>query len=259
MNALIKAGLVLAILLFAPEASYARDWRGIVPLRSTRADVVRIFNQCSDQREACAFSLDREDVFILFSGGLTKEYARCSRSLNPETVMFVQVEPRTKLKLDVLKIRKKTLEAFPSTTTHRDIRSYRSNDGLLVSTFGGTILQLFYLGAVPDEHPCARYYDEPELFIQTFVAHYTTVLIHCPSEAKAGSSMSLNAEAGIFKPKRGPTWSVSAGRIASGQHTYTIVVDTTGLALQTIQVTAEIADAFGHTATHTCRIQIVAE
>lgn len=254
---MIRTGFVLAFLLLAVDISLAREWRGIVPLRSTRADVVRIFNQCADQREACVFSVDREDVFILFSGGLSREYVRCARSVDPETVIFVQVEPRMKLKLDDLNIRKKTLEVLNSSAiTAPGVVGYRSKDDLIVSTVRGRIIQVNYLGDVPDVHPCARYYDEPESFIQTFVGHHPIAVIDCPTEARARLSLTLKAESGSGTPKRGPIWSVNAGNILSGQHTYTIILDTSGLAEQTILVTAEISDAFKHTVFASCTITI---
>ena len=86
------------LLLGSIEAAYAREWRGIVPLRSTRSDVVRLFNQCSDQVEACRFTLENENVHILFSGGLPSHHSDCATRLPPEAVMFIAVEPRMKLK-----------------------------------------------------------------------------------------------------------------------------------------------------------------
>src|SRR5215216_7853579 len=60
MNRFFRVALISILGLFAGEEVFAREWRGIVPLRSNRADVVRATNQCSDQRRACLFTLERE-------------------------------------------------------------------------------------------------------------------------------------------------------------------------------------------------------
>ncbi|HEX6728946.1 MAG TPA: hypothetical protein VF074_03000, partial [Pyrinomonadaceae bacterium] len=108
MRSLTKLSLGVLFLLAASELSYAKEWRGLVPLRSTRSDVVQLLNQCSDQREACRFTLNTENVHILFSGGLPPEYGGCATRLPPETVMFISVEPTTKLKLANLRLDKRT-------------------------------------------------------------------------------------------------------------------------------------------------------
>jgi hypothetical protein len=50
-------------------------------MRSTRADVLRTIGQCSDQKEACRFTLGDEDVYVLFSSGLPSEYRECVAGL----------------------------------------------------------------------------------------------------------------------------------------------------------------------------------
>ena len=102
MNSYFRASLILGLVLFAVEGCFAKEWRGIAPLRSTRADVVRLLNQCSEQMEACAFNLAQEEVYILFSGGLGDGYNECAKRLSPETVIFIQVLPKSNLKLNDL-------------------------------------------------------------------------------------------------------------------------------------------------------------
>jgi hypothetical protein len=80
------------------------------------------------------------------------------------------------------------------------------------------------------------------------------VYIECPSkEAEVGSRVALTAYASV-NPKRGPTWTVNAGRITSGQNTYKVIVDTTGAAGRTILVSAEMVDVFGHAVISSCKV-----
>ena len=173
--------------------------------------------------------------------------------------MFIQVEPCMKLRLQDFHLNKKMLEMFsPSAALGRDVKAYRTTDGLVVSTLRGRVLQLDYLAEASGGHPCASYYQEPESFVQTFVVHPpVSVSIECPlNETEAGSRVALTAYASV-NPKRGPTWTVNAGRITSGQYTYKVIVDTTGLAGQTIHVSAEMVDVFGHAVIASCKVPIV--
>jgi PKD-like domain len=76
-----------------------------------------------------------------------------------------------------------------------------------------------------------------------------------PESIKPGETLKLSAHSNI-NDKCGYTWTVSAGRIASGQYTQQITVDTTELAGHKIVITAEIGDGFGHhmASSHTVQI-----
>lgn len=247
MTFFIKSLCSIALLLFCVHESGAKEWRGITPLKSTRADVVRILNQCSEHREACVFRLDQGDVYILFSGGLEDEYSDCTRRLPPETVMFIQVEPRSKLKLSDLRLDKKQLRRFgPSPFLDRRGKDYETTDGLVISTYKGRVYQQVYIAAAPTDRLCLAYYEQPEIFIQTLSVHPPISLyVDRPEKITAGTHLVLQANASPHS-RRGPTWTISAGKIVSGQHTYKLVVDTTGLHGQTIVIGAELPDSYGH-------------
>lgn len=62
----LRLKLLLASLFLVAGArdSAAKEWRGIVPLRSTREDVVRTFRQCENSNPSCEFTLNGEFVHI---------------------------------------------------------------------------------------------------------------------------------------------------------------------------------------------------
>ena len=257
MNTVIRLAFVIIFMLLVAGDSTAREWRGITPLRSTRADVVRLFNQCLEQREACLFRLNQEEVYLVFSGGLGKHYVACAQSLPSETVMFIQVKPLADLTLKRLRRSEKKLELMPpSYITGPSVKTYRASNGFLVSTGNGYVLQFVYLPETYNERPCADYYAAPEPFVQTFAIHPPVVIhLECPSRHSANADLVLTGRATVAT-RRGPTWTVSAGKIKSGQHTHTLIIDTTGLAGQSIIVSAELADGFGHAVATTCKVAI---
>jgi hypothetical protein len=257
MVTFIRTIAALLVLLVAAESSSAKSWRGIVPLRSTRADVVRLLNQCADLKEACRFTLEKERVHILFSGGLQPKYGECAARLAPDTVMFIEVEPRVKLKFSDLHLDKRKVQTFnPSAPFKMGLKGYRSADGLVIMESKGKILQLDYIADQADRHQCASYYEQPESFVQVIVNHYGISSIEAPDTIRAGERLAFSAYANI-NDKRGYDWSLSVGKIVSGQYTQRIMVDTTGLAGQMIVATAEICDGFGHCVTATRSVGIL--
>jgi hypothetical protein len=259
MKTLIKSILSLFLVLVAIECCFAKEWRGLTPLRSTRADVARLLNQCSEQKEACAFTLDNEDVYILFSGGLTDEYGECSRMLPAETVMFIDVQPKVTLKIDSLKLVTKKFKTFnPSEPYKMGLKGYwNENEGLLINTLRGKVIQRDYLAAAADKPICASFYEEPESFIEMVPVHVPVVALTCSSAVRAGERIVASASTNMTAP-RGYVWMVGAGTIISGQRTRRITVDTTGLSGQAIVVTAELRDAFAHAVPGTCQVQVQA-
>src|SRR5438874_13471354 len=87
---------VTILLLLLVGNAKAKAWRGLVPLTSTRQDVVRIFKQCSDLNLSCEFKSDRENVHIEFSGTSLHE---CSEQLPADSVLLIEVVPEKALGL----------------------------------------------------------------------------------------------------------------------------------------------------------------
>lgn len=250
--------LSAVLLLTAVESSSAREWRGIVPLRSTRADVVHLLNQCADQKEACRFSIESEDVHILFSSGVTSEPGgKCAPYLPPETVMFIEVQPRGKLKFSELRLDERRLQHFnPSDPARSGYKGYRSDDGLVVSLFKNEVLRIVYLAAEADKPRCPDFYERPTAFVEIVFPHYATVNLRGPESVKAGAMLKVSAYSNTNQT-RGFTWAVTAGKITAGQYTKEITIDTSGLAGQQVVVSAETIDVGHHTATSSIVVKVL--
>jgi hypothetical protein len=83
------------------------------------------------------------------------------------------------------------------------------------------------------------------------------VSVNCPSgEVEEGSKVKVSAITEAEKPVF--AWRLTAGKLTEGDSTSSILIDTTGLAGQTITVTVEINDRLGFTVAATCQLHIVA-
>ena len=110
-----------------------------------------------------------------------------------------------------------------SAPLHPGHKGFVTRDGLVVDTYRGRVLQLVYVAHPDDVSLCPVYFEEPELFIQTLTVHPPlTLYIDCPTQAiSSGTKLALRAMASVGS-KRGPTWTVNAGKISGGQHTYKV-------------------------------------
>ena len=134
---LFAAHLVLCV--FAVCTS-AKEWRGIVPIRSDREDVVRLLNQCRDTTEDCEFELANEQVRIVFSG--SHNNIPCAKELPAGKVLLIEVKLKRPSTLAQSASFLKNFRAFdPSTPPGQGYKAYiDENDGLILNTYQGKII-----------------------------------------------------------------------------------------------------------------------
>jgi hypothetical protein len=251
----------VAIVMFAAaQVCLAKDWRGLTPLRSTREDVVRLLNQCGDQKEACTFTLADEDVYILFSSGLNHKYIECAERFPPEMIMLIDVELQKPHRFKDLGLNKAEFQKFNPMEPDAELMGFkgywRQIDGLLVTELKGKVIELAYVGTANDRALCSSFYSDPKRFVKVVWVHVPTVTVTCPRQpSRAGELIQFSAWTDI-NARRGFKWAVSAGRIVSGQNTERITVDTAGLAVTSIEALAEVRDVFMHAAISSCKVQI---
>jgi hypothetical protein len=105
-NYSVKSVILCVIILLAPTYARAKDWRGITPLHSTRADVERLLGPPSKDRGGTIFyEFDKEEVSFDFAKGSCKGESD-GWNVPRDTVISVWVIPKpnvlkfTDLKLD---------------------------------------------------------------------------------------------------------------------------------------------------------------
>jgi hypothetical protein len=231
----------------------AEEWRGIVPGRSTRQDVVREFGHCSDSTQRCEISLPQEDVYITFSGP-----DLCENKVPASTVLLVErdlVDPAT---LASLNLDRKRFKKFDPTLPRRiGYQGYLDEkSGLVMKAFNNRVFQIDYFPVPSDRRFCPTYYRSPKQFVEAYAEHAPLVSIECPkNEVVAGEVLRFKAEY-----NRGLlillTWNVSAGRIVEGQGRRHMALDTAGLGGQTISVAIERVDSTSFVSYDSCKVMI---
>ena len=157
-------GFCLLTLLGLVTSCYAKEWRGIVPMRSTRDDVVRILGAAAkDDKTRAAYNLDKEEVLILYSG-----ISFCgpeTTGIPNATVLLIQVKPREKTLINTLQLNKKNLREFAASADDPTWKGLiDEDDGIMVRSFKDQIDTMFYLPTSADRGRCPSYYEEIEAF-----------------------------------------------------------------------------------------------
>lgn len=244
--------------VFAPDA-LAKEWRGIVPLHSTKEDVTRLFGTC-DRNTGCQVRIGNEEAFFVFSNG-TIGNTKCAKDLPPDTVLLIEVRLIDPPKLSALGISKSQFRTFdPSTPRNIGYKGYLDEkEGLVIKTYKGKVLQLDYIAAKNEVPLCPDYYDSPESFIQLLIEYCCPwVNLDCPSQAVMdGERVTISAStsaSGRLKFR----WQVTAGKIVAGQGTPKVTIDTTGVGSRVMTATVEMDDGSHHSTSTSCAISVSA-
>ena len=129
MNPVGKVFLFFFFLMSAASQVAAEEWHGLTPLRSTRADVVRVFGRCANEEQDCYFSIPNEEILIVFS-----KPGACG--IPPDTVLSIQRELIKETTFAALGLDPRRFKSFdPSWPPGMGYRGYiDEKTGLLLKT-----------------------------------------------------------------------------------------------------------------------------
>jgi len=231
----------------------AEQWRGLTPLLSTRADVVRVFGQCANKEQYCYFNIKNEEILIVFSKPQDCELAA-------DTVLSIQRVLEVGTTFAALGLDPRRFKSFdPSWPRGMGYRGYiDEKDGLLLKTFGGEVFQINYIAGRKDWPVCQSYYRRPREFVEVIFPHVPTITsVGCPETGiVAGEKVVIKANYARTGQRISLAWDTTAGRIIEGENTSKILLDTTGVQDKAITVTVELNDGSHHTATASCTFNV---
>ena len=148
------AGSLLLILALV-FSSAAKEWCGIVPLHSTRADVERLLKLQPERcgGNTCLYDLEDKTVFAIYSDGPSCKNSDISNSWRVPrdtviqiTITFKTPQPLSILNTDLTKYERVPDKEFPSLV-------YFSNyvEGVELETSGESVRRIRYFKAAKDE------------------------------------------------------------------------------------------------------------
>lgn len=255
MKPVLNTLLLAFVFVITAQLASAEEWRDITPLKSTHADVVRVFNQCTDQPESCEFTIDNEDITIEFAGT-----QNCT-GVPAGMVLSIQRDLRKETTLEALGFDKRRFKSFdPSTPPNLGYRAFIDEQaGLLLKSLHGQIFQINYIPAEKERSACPNYYANPRDFVEVFLPHFQVVeSVECPKIAIAGEKVPIAASYTRTGQRLLLTWSSTGGRVIEGATPRNIFLDTTGLAGKEVTVKVDLNAGNQQIAAGSCTIRVSA-
>ena len=159
---------IMGILMIGADCK-ARDWRGIVPLHSTKTDVERLLGSPAESNDIRSiYHLENEDVYVVFSNN-----QHCSfdtTKIPTGTVLLVEVKPKTKLELTDLFLDQKRLREFKPSMQDPAWKGFVDDqEGMIVRSYKDQIDRIFYIGTANDRARCSSYYSKAEEFARLYI------------------------------------------------------------------------------------------
>ena len=182
-----------------------RAWRGIVPLHSTKNDVVRLLGLPADTNDIRSiYHLENEEVYIVFSGKETCNFE--ATRIPTGTVLLVQVTPKAKRTFTDLHIDREKMRAFNATSQDPDWKGFiDEKDGLIVRSYKEKIDRIFYIATAKDRTRCPGYYAEPEQFARIYIDFISRVFDEYSNLTFEDEKGRLE-NFGIYLQQDQPTW-----------------------------------------------------
>jgi len=243
-------------MLLMVVTSQAKEWRGIVPLHSTRADVEQLLGKPNAKYNR--YDFENEQAEILYSRAPCTEGLEGMWNVPRDTVIQISVRPKN-LRLSDLRL---NLSKYEIVKDPLQARTYYMNaeEGIRYNVFEGDreddsqVLEVYYEPTAKDRHlrcPDSTPQVTKAGCSRTKQANSSLPLGDpCPTIEIVGPTgglcrrqrVSLTANLGGIDPRFKPTfkWSVSAGTIISGQSTSSIEVDTINVDGKSLTVTLKV-------------------
>jgi hypothetical protein len=140
--------LLACVLLFSVGAVSAKPWRGIVPLRSTRAEVQKLLG--SEVDEGLGYDFEDEHVAITYASKKCEADLPGGWSVQPNTVVEIQVLSTKGRVMADLPVRWQELEPTYSVQSTQ-ITYLDAREGVRYATDNGLVSAITYIGSEEDE------------------------------------------------------------------------------------------------------------
>lgn len=139
--------LLACLLVLSAVAVSAKAWRGLVPLRSTRADVVRLLGPANDED---GYVIEGERAFITYASHACEEGVSGGWNVPADTVVEIRVTSNREITIADIPSGGKTLEQIQAVHTPQ-IDYLEADEGVRYTTIEGLVQAITYIGAAEDE------------------------------------------------------------------------------------------------------------
>lgn len=249
----MKIAKLLILVCTLPAAAFtsqAKEWRGIVPLHSTRADVERLIGKPNAEYER--YDFEGEQAVIFYARHPCSEGAQWN--VPPDTVTSISVYPKKALLLAALRLDLGAYKRVGDSYSQGRTVYWNEKEGIQYHVSEGErgddakVREIYYQPAARDAHLRCRAKDTSEGGQKSSErgpggdACPDIYIVGSPSNQCPGQRCSFSAALAGLDHTFSPTfkWVASAGTITSGQGTQAIEIDTSKAGDKPITVTLKV-------------------
>ena len=159
------------MVLLAATSVAAKDWHGIFPMMSTRADVERIFglpkatkNRLAVNNGRWIYFLNQEEVHFVFAVDDFPRESACVTRIAEGTILRIKVKPMIQPLVSSLDIDEKKFSKFDPTfgVDPDEVSFINEADGLLIRASNGKVSEMIYVPSESDRRVCSGFYGSLE-------------------------------------------------------------------------------------------------
>lgn len=159
--------LIVLMVLSAALNAAAKDWRGILPMHSTREHVEALLGpppapkdrDYTPNKSGSHYSFDEEEVYIIYAEA-ESQGKECLSIIPAGTVLMIHIRPKGELPLASLNLDVKQFRKFdasePASKDHEGFVSER--EGFAIRVFEGNVQEMLYMASAEDRARCPGFY-----------------------------------------------------------------------------------------------------
>jgi hypothetical protein len=138
----------IGALIVVVPVSYGKDWRGIIPLHSTRQDVTRILGPTENSGDL--YNLSEAVVLISYSSGTCEQGG--TWNVPRDTVQTISVSPRKVIRIAELQLKLSDYEIIADTHLPGILYYNSAKEGVHITTDGEIVRNILYLPAADESY-----------------------------------------------------------------------------------------------------------
>ena len=147
---MFKCAILFAYMLALMALPQQKRWSSIVPLESTRDDVIKLLGHSTNACD-CIYHFEQEIVSFVYSSG------PCERSMpgwdvSANTVISIVVTPREKRTLSELRIDDTKFRKVEDPFVNGNVHYSNKEQGITISTYNNRVTRFEYGPKTKDEH-----------------------------------------------------------------------------------------------------------
>lgn len=151
MNLIKRIITCMCVMLIMVNLSLSKEWRGIVPLHSTRADVERVLGAPTEPHGS-VYKTETENISIWYADEPCKKAGSKLWNVPRGTVLSVTVYPKTKTLITDLRLEESKYKRVANEHVEGIVYLTDDEEGTSIETFEGKVNSITYTPAAKDRY-----------------------------------------------------------------------------------------------------------